>query len=247
MQTQAKQCKPCSSQSHVLMLTTNIVCFDMCEPTLPEEPVAPSPPSQKRPRTASTTTERASPFPLAHSHDGPHVQQTGGKTVLNMACLGCLHHESNHHDHTHPHPQSLNPPTPPVDDALARQPFDDSSPYQANESQGSWSMEQSHPSFVASRKLDMEVCRPFPLQDYNEACLFKYYIDEVAPWVCHSETTSSIPANEIPVRHSRSRSSLPTRGSHHRPLKATPPQRHLCTISSSHHNNDAFCIKETHL
>lgn len=166
----------------------------MCEPTLPEEPCSPSlpePPPAKRQRTASSAAET----PVSshqQAHHGPHIQQTGGKTVLNMACLGCLHHESAHHDHMPTHPQPLNPPTPPVDESLARRSYGDStSPYQASESRKSWSMEQSHPSLTASSKLDMGACRQFPLQDYSEACLFKYYIDEVAPWVgdtslCHA-------------------------------------------------------------
>lgn len=156
----------------------------MCEPSLPEEPLSqpspPPPPRSKRQRTSSPSRNTGS-----FSQNGPPIQQTGGKTVLNIPYSGGLSDDASHVDHR-PH----QPPTPPVDETLAHQPtFENSSPFQANESQGSWSIEQSHPSFVASRKLDMGVCRQFPLQDYNEACLFRYYIDEVAPWV--SELLSS--------------------------------------------------------
>ena len=43
--------------------------------------------------------------------------------------------------------------------------------------------EQSHPSLTAARRTMSSEYRDFPLKDFQEACLLKYYIDEVAPWV----------------------------------------------------------------
>lgn len=132
----------------------------MCDPSISEEDEPPSPEPPKRRRTS---THSHPPFQQASP---PIHNQTSNKTILNIDYLTNLQRDAHH--------QSLNPPTPPID----RHHFDAPSPYD------SWSVEQSHPSFVASKRLESEqVCRQFPLRDFNEACLFRYYIDEVSPWV----------------------------------------------------------------
>ena len=44
-------------------------------------------------------------------------------------------------------------------------------------------LDQSHPSLAAVKNLGAGGCRQFPLEDLQEACLLKHFIDHVAPWV----------------------------------------------------------------
>lgn len=48
---------------------------------------------------------------------------------------------------------------------------------------GMATVKQSPASSTPASTIPPGACRAFPLQDFTEAHLFKYWIDEVAPWV----------------------------------------------------------------
>lgn len=137
------------------------------------------PPSMKRRRTEDDdeTVNEAIHNPQTPSRVSAHsVAHTSVHTPSRVPAHLVAHTSVHTPSHT-----SWAPHIPPISDVFSPSSGLDLPPIWQTHANPSW--EPASDNFSSHREILTPPCRRFPLEDVQEACLMRYYVEEIAHWV----------------------------------------------------------------